>query len=721
MSKGLSSSLYRGMIVVVALGLTGGTGFGQALTIGSDTSKVGEDIQLPLTLDSKDPVQGLTVILEWDADAAVGKDFDYEPVVEKGDTVVERIEKGFFVLGVVMDSDGKDNEVIPAGQDILLGTLILQCQGDEGSSPVRFVDGKHASVAGGPLLDNVIVVAGESIGDAEGLDLENGSFQCEEVVVAQPTLKVGSDTSKVGGNIELPLTLDTKDAVQGLTVVLEWDADSAVGKDFDPEPVIEKADMVVERIEDGFLVLGVVMDTDGKDNEMIAPGEDILLGTLILECVGDEGSTPVRFVDGKHASVDGGPVLDNVVVIEGESIGDEEGLNLENGSFECEEVVVARPTLKVGSDTSKVGENIELPLTLDSKDPVEGLTVVLEWNAGKGEGKDFDPEPILELADTVVERVEKGFFVLGVVMDTDGKDNEVIPPGQNIRLGTLILECKSDGGSNPVRFVDGKHASVDGGPLLDNVVVIEGESIGEEEGLNLDDGSFTCEEEPQPGDEIEVDIDVRPGSCPNNVNIRSHGKLEFAILGSDDLDVDDIQNSSVRIEGARAIDAKERDVAGGDRDEDDDHCECERSGKDGINDLVFRINTQDLVRELLEDDDDLERGDCVTVTVTGRLEDGTRFRGEDVVRILGMQKVEHGKGRDDDDDDDGNGNGGNGNGGGRHDLNRDGIHDVKDVLLRVRLLFEQPHELGGRQANDIDGDGEVNAQDAVSDIRLLFE
>src|SRR5688572_18842754 len=139
MSKGLSSSLFRGMIAAVALGLTGGAAFGQVLTIGSATSKVGENIELPLTLDSKDPVQGLTVVLEWDADAAVGKDFDFEPVVQKGDTVVERIEKGFFVLGVVMDSDGKDNEVIAPGEDILLGTLILQCQGEEGSSPVRFV------------------------------------------------------------------------------------------------------------------------------------------------------------------------------------------------------------------------------------------------------------------------------------------------------------------------------------------------------------------------------------------------------------------------------------------------------------------------------------------------------------------------------------------------------------------------------------------------------
>ena len=46
---------------------------------------------------------------------------------------------------------------------------------------------------------------------------------------------------------------------------------------------------------------------------------------------------------------------------------------------------------------------------------------------------------------------------------------------------------------------------------------------------------------------INVAVDIKPGSCPNPLNIKSKGVLPVAILGTEDFDVKDIKVNSIRI------------------------------------------------------------------------------------------------------------------------------------------------------------------------------
>ncbi|MHC4725285.1 MAG: hypothetical protein ACYS9V_13755 [Planctomycetota bacterium] len=46
---------------------------------------------------------------------------------------------------------------------------------------------------------------------------------------------------------------------------------------------------------------------------------------------------------------------------------------------------------------------------------------------------------------------------------------------------------------------------------------------------------------------IPVSIDIKPGSCPNPLNINSKGVLPVAILGTGDFDVQEIDPASIRL------------------------------------------------------------------------------------------------------------------------------------------------------------------------------
>ena len=129
-------------------------------------------------------------------------------------------------------------------------------------------------------------------------------------------LKLGAGQSKFGSVAEVPLTLSTTDQVQGLVVAFEWDGTKGTGVDLVRGPVIATnalANTVVIRVEPSFMVLGVVMDSDGQGGEVINPGNNQLLATAKIKCgadpkpstPGDAVLTPVTFADGKFATVSG--------------------------------------------------------------------------------------------------------------------------------------------------------------------------------------------------------------------------------------------------------------------------------------------------------------------------------------------------------------------------------------------------------------------------------
>jgi hypothetical protein len=165
---------------------------------------------------------------------------------------------------------------------------------------------------------------------------------------------------------------------------------------------------------------------------------------------------------------------------------------------------VAENALRVGTATGGEGDLTDIPLNISADDDVQGFVMVFEWDGSRAEGVDIAPSTgagrPLENAELIVERIEDDFMVFSVVMDTDGQGGEVIRAGQEQRVGLAKLRCRSAGEEVPIEFVDGEHAAVEGGPVLFNLLAIDGRSIREEDGLRLRNGRLSCQDG-APGDE----------------------------------------------------------------------------------------------------------------------------------------------------------------------------------------------------------------------------
>jgi len=124
-----------------------------------------------------------------------------------------------------------------------------------------------------------------------------------------------------------------------------------------------------------------------------------------------------------------------------------------------------------------------------------------------------------------------------------------------------------------------------------------------------------------------VAFDIKPQSCPNPLNVKNKGTIPVAILGTADFDVNDIDVSTVQLEGVdplrSSIEDESTPVTGGEQ------CECTTDGPDGFDDLTLKFDAQDIVDAL----GPVSNGDELELTITGSLLDGTPFEGSDCVII----------------------------------------------------------------------------------------
>lgn len=113
-----------------------------------------------------------------------------------------------------------------------------------------------------------------------------------------------------------------------------------------------------------------------------------------------------------------------------------------------------------------------------------------------------------------------------------------------------------------------------------------------------------------------VDIDVKPGSDPNSINLDSNGLIPVAILSSQDFDATNVDPDTVMLAGAGVelrgkgskYMAHEEDVNG-----------------DGLVDLVVQIGTANLDPGIFQDG---------YVILTGETFDNVSFEGEDEINIV---------------------------------------------------------------------------------------
>ena len=130
----------------------------------------------------------------------------------------------------------------------------------------------------------------------------------------------------------------------------------------------------------------------------------------------------------------------------------------------------------------------------------------------------------------------------------------------------------------------------------------------------------------------EVAIDIKPGYCPNLINVNSKGVLPVAVLGTYDLDVTQIDPASVRLMDVAPLRSNLEDV--GTPFEPfvgkEDAYDCNDFGPDTFMDLSLKFDTQTVLDVI----GDVNDGDVLVLELTGKLYDGNSIKGEDVVVIL---------------------------------------------------------------------------------------
>lgn len=106
---------------------------------------------------------------------------------------------------------------------------------------------------------------------------------------------------------------------------------------------------------------------------------------------------------------------------------------------------------------------------------------------------------------------------------------------------------------------------------------------------------------------LEIAIDIKPGSCPNSINLKSKGKLPVAILTTDTFDATTVDPVTVVFAGAAPLKWAVEDVDG-----------------DGDLDLIFHFATREV---------DLD-GASLWAFLDGFTFDGAMFWGTDTVNIV---------------------------------------------------------------------------------------
>ena len=131
---------------------------------------------------------------------------------------------------------------------------------------------------------------------------------------------------------------------------------------------------------------------------------------------------------------------------------------------------------------------------------------------------------------------------------------------------------------------------------------------------------------------LTVPLDIKPATCPNQLNVNAKAVLLVAILGTAHFDVADVDVTTVKLAGGvPAVGSNLEDVATpfepftGKANALD----CNQDAGDGLTDLTLKFDRQAVVAALGPVND----GDVIVVKITGELLDDTPFEGEDVIVI----------------------------------------------------------------------------------------
>jgi hypothetical protein len=184
---------------------------------------------------------------------------------------------------------------------------------------------------------------------------------------------------------------------------------------------------------------------------------------------------------------------------------------------------------------------------------------------------------------------------------------------------------------------------------------------------------------------LQTAIDIKPQACPNPLNVKSKGVLPVAILGSEDVNVLEIDVATIKLESVDPNRSGYEDVATPVSDPCD--CNCTTEGPDGFLDLTLKFKTQDIVDRMCE----ANHGNKVPLLLTGKLFDGIQIEGIDCVLIKGKFKPSK-----------------------KADFNKDSVVDLVDYsILANHYGLTDCNDINDCNLTDLDFSGTVDSNDLV--------
>ena len=254
-----------------------------------------------------------------------------------------------------------------------------------------------------------------------------------------------------------------------------------------------------------------------------------------------------------------------------------------------------------------------------------GLDELVVWFENDGESPPVFTEHVIS--------VGLDFPAPMVVADIDNDTDLDVAVGSG-NSDSLVLWYESDGGSPPL-FTEHVIAMGVEGP--DGLFAIDLDADGDTDVLSSStlDSTIAWYENGS-AVELAVALDIKPGSCPNSFNRKSHGVLPVALVGTESFDVMDIDLGTVQLSRSDGVGGFVDAILPAFEDAatvfDGELCDCHELGGDGVVDLSIKFPSPLVTSELQLDE--FSKNDLVPLDVTGVLLDGTAFRGSDCIRIV---------------------------------------------------------------------------------------
>jgi len=182
----------------------------------------------------------------------------------------------------------------------------------------------------------------------------------------------------------------------------------------------------------------------------------------------------------------------------------------------------------------------------------------------------------------------------------------------------------------------------------EEMVLEPGESIQEDIKINVEfdkefPGDSTIYELAEFGLRITplIYVDIRPQTCPNELNLRSTDLLEVAVLGNWNFEATGILRDSIALSRAgipAAVSPLSTNIEDVATPFEGDDCVCHTLKNDGYLDLTMEFDTKELVRVLKLRK--LGDGETIPLILTFKNWDGAEYKGADCVLIQKKLKPE---------------------------------------------------------------------------------